>query len=151
MFSNSKYKLKEFEQIKLRGDKNNEHGVLNYLVVGIQNESLLDEKIVDNIQQQPYLAQRFTYFDCTDYLRRKILNIKGNFEVVDLLDYFWLSFKFSFTHSGYFNSEKCPETHDAIYQIACHGFDQFSDTENGKKILRGDCEIKVLRSNEEIE
>ena len=67
------------------------------------------------------------------------------------MSYICLIPNFPFTHSGYFNRGECPETHDAIYQIACQGFDQFSDTENGKKILRGDCEIKVLRLNGEIE
>jgi Alpha/beta hydrolase of unknown function (DUF900) len=148
--NNSKYKIEEFSQISiLKGDKNDESSVLNYLVVGVDNENLWDkETSKQNIQQQPYLAQKFTYFDCTDYLRRKILSIKGNFEVIDLIDYTLLSLKLPFTHNGYFDNKECPETHDAIYSIACQGFNQFSHTDNGKKILRGDCEIKVLRPAE---
>lgn len=149
--NNSKYKMREFSQIKLQDNNNDEFSVLGYLIIGMQNENLLDKKNSENIQQQPYLAQKFTYFDCTDYLRRKVLNIKGNFETVDFFDYTFLSFFYTFMHNGYFESEKCFETHDAIYTIACQGFDHFSNTDNGKEILRGDCEIKVLRPAGETE
>jgi hypothetical protein len=152
VLNNSKYKAEEFNQVSLSQSKEDRKtNVLNHLIIGMKNESFLEEESNNNIQQQPYLAQKFTYFDCTDYLRRKKINIKGNFEVVDFIDYTLLSYYYAFMHNGYFESEECSETHDAIYSIACQGFDRFSLTDNGKKILQGNCEIKVLRPAGETE
>jgi hypothetical protein len=153
VLDNSKYKAKEFNQVSLlQSKKDRKDSVLNHLIIGIRNENFLEEECNDNIQQQPYLAQKFTYFDCTDYLRRKKQkSINGNFGVLNLVDYTFLSYHYTFMHNGYFESEECSEAHDAIYSIACQGFDSFSHTENGKTILRGDCEIKVLRPAAETE
>ncbi len=157
VFDNSKYKAEEFNQVSLsQSKKDRKTSVLNHLIIGIKNENFLEEECNDNIQQQPYLAQKFTYFDCTDYFRRekKKLNIKGikeNLEVLNLVDYTLLSRHYKFMHNGYFERKECLETHDAIYNIACQGFDQFARTDNGEKILRGDCEIKVLRPAAETE
>jgi hypothetical protein len=141
-----KYKMEEFPLLEGRQDYS--MSILKYLIIGMQDENLLSKNSRD-IGEQPFLAQKFTYFDCTDYLRRKILDIKGGFEVVDFLDYTLLSFKAGFTHSGYFDSKKCPETHEAIYRIACQGFDEFAKTKNGQAILEGKHEIKVLRPSQD--
>jgi hypothetical protein len=144
--NHGKYKMEEF--LLVEGKQDYSKSILKYLIIGMQDKSLLS-KNSRGIEEQPFLAQKFTYFDCTDYLRRKILDIKGGFEVVDFLDYTLLSFKAAFTHSGYFDSEKCPETHEAIYRIACQGFDEFAKTENGRAILEGKHEIKVLRPSQD--
>jgi hypothetical protein len=141
----SKYVAEEFSLVKEAQDCS--ISILRYLIIGMKDEDLLGDKD-KSIKRQPFLAQKFTYFDCTDYLRRKILDIKGGFEIVDFIDYTLLSFKAPFTHSGYFDSNKCPETHEAIYYIACQGFDKFAETENGQAILEGKHEIKVLKSDQ---
>jgi hypothetical protein len=141
----SKYKMEGFSLAKEKQDYSS--SVLRYLIIGMQDKNLLDKENRD-IDEQPFLAQKFTYFDCTDYLRRKVLNIKGGFEVVDFLDYTLLTFKAGFTHGGYFDSKKCAETHEAIYQIACQGYEKFAETKNGQDILAGKHEIKVLRPDQ---
>lgn len=140
--NHGKYKMQEFSLVT--GKQDYSQSILRYLIIGMQDKNLLDKDSKD-IEEQPFLAQKFTYFDCTDYLRRKILDIKGGFEIVDFLDYTLLSFHAGFTHSGYFDSKKCPETHEAIYTIACQGYDKFAKTDNGKAMLAGKHEIKVLR------
>lgn len=144
----SKYKEKRFDLINIQQETSTAcpFSVLEYLIIGVQHTKLFTRGR-EEIQKQPFLAQKFTYFDCTDYLRRrvKIINTTRGLETLDLFDYFALVFQHSFTHGGYFDSKKCPETHEAIYRIACQGFDKFSDTTTGQEIISGQHEIKVLR------
>jgi Putative serine esterase (DUF676) len=145
----SKYREKRFDLINIQQPASTAcpFSVLEYLIIGVQHTKLFSRGR-ENIQKQPFLAQKFTYFDCTDYLRRKakIIKTKRGLEALDLFDYLILIFQHSFTHGGYFDNEKCPETHEAIYSIICQGFDEFSTTKTGQEIIQGQHEIKVLRA-----
>jgi hypothetical protein len=143
---NDKYTLEEFELINVH-EPNPLPGVLTDLVIGVQRK-----KLSGNSREglkKPFLAQKFTYFDCTDYLRKKARGKDNpenvNFEVLDLIDYIILLRHASFTHGGYFDQERCPETHEAIYRIACQGFEGLEKNETGQQILQGKHGIKVLR------
>jgi hypothetical protein len=144
----SKYEEKKFDLINIQQEISTAcpFSVLEYLIIGVQHTRLFNRGH-EKIQKQPFLAQKFTYFDCTDYLRRKakIINTNRGLEALDLFDYLILVFQHSFTHGGYFDSKKCPETHEAIYRVTCQGFDKFSDTKTGQEIISGRHEIKVLR------
>jgi Putative serine esterase (DUF676) len=145
----SKYQEKRFDLISIQQPISTAcpFSALEYLIIGVQHTKLFIRGR-EKIQKQPFLAQKFTYFDCTDYLRRKakIIKTSRELEVLDLFDYLILVFQHSFTHGGYFDSKKCPETHEAIYRIVCQGFDEFSTTKTGREIIKGQHEIKVLRS-----
>jgi hypothetical protein len=140
--SAQRYLMSEFAHIDYLEHKNHTGNVLHDLVIGIDHKDLSGVS-----STEPYIAQEFTYFDCTDYLRRELFpknqNL-NNYRTLKLLNYAALVLKLSQTHGGYFDFE---ETQDAIYTIACKGFDYFEGTSTGRQTLQGMSGIKVLKAD----
>jgi hypothetical protein len=154
------------------GHHNQTGNVLSDIIIGIDHKNLSK---VSNCE--PFVAQEFTYFDCTDYLRYEITaspikesEIIGyssmsaddreqsrqirseqkrskkiaKYRSLNLLNYAALVLNLSKTHGGYFDFL---ETQNAIYTIACKGFDYFNSTDVGTKMLAGHYGIKVLKAD----
>jgi hypothetical protein len=167
------YTMSKFTHLDDRASHRNQTGnVLSDIVIGIDHKDLSG---VSNCE--PFVAQEFTYFDCTDYLRYEItaspikeseiiryssMNAGANeesqqtlseyrrskkiskYRSLNLLNYAALVLNLSKTHGGYFDF---PETQNAIYTIACKGFDYFNPTDIGTKMLAGHYGIKVLKAD----
>lgn len=134
--------VSDFSKIEDEDSVNHVGNVLRSLVIGIEHENLRE---IGN--DNPFIAQEFTYFDCTNYLRSQlsIFNSNGNIEdyqQLNLLNYFFLIPKLGLTHGGYF---KFPKTEEAIYMIACKGFEDFQKSTTWDEFVDGKHGIKVLK------
>lgn len=144
MDSIDQYKTSWFHHVDRQQDDTLIVGnVLGNLIIGIEHGNLI--KAGKNI---PFVAQEFTYFDCTNYLRSELslLNTSEqqvrNYKKLRYQDYFSLVFKLSGSHGGYFMFD---DTKEAIYTIASKGFKYFEETVTGETILSDAHPIKVLR------
>jgi hypothetical protein len=134
--------VSDFSKIEDEDSINYVENVLGILVIGIEHENL--RKIGND---NPFIAQEFTYFDCTNYLRSQlsIFNSNGNikdYQQLNLLNYFFLIPKLGLTHGGYF---KFPKTEEAIYTIACKGLEDFQKSTTWDEFVDGKHGIKVLK------
>jgi hypothetical protein len=138
------YKTGQFTRIGYQPDNIHDVGnVLNNLVIGVEHDNLIK---VGN--DRPFVAQEFTYFDCTNYFRSKFYpndNNKKirNYERLKIGNYIRLIRHLSASHVQYFYEE---DTAKAIYTIACKGFDEFVVSPIGIKVLDENHLIKVLKS-----
>jgi hypothetical protein len=137
-----KYTMSRFPRV---GDElDAENVLLKKLVIGIDHE-----KLIKTTKEEPFVAQEFTYFDCTDYLRCKLSRKKENprkYQPLNLINYAALIRDIGGTHSGYFDQA---ETREAIYTLACKGFHYFQEeTVTGNEIITGVHGIKILRAND---
>jgi hypothetical protein len=173
--SSYEYYMSSFTYIQDLKDVNDKGNVLDSLVIGIDHRSLVNigDALNQEIDQEnrqieqknrqlpphqhqrlkqrvesknPLIAQRITYFDCTDYLRQRIRGKSGwNLKPLGLYDYAKLIPFIGATHGAYF-SDKNHASREAIYTIASQGFDQFCTTPNGASIIQGQEGIKILRA-----
>jgi hypothetical protein len=143
-----KYKVDNFSYIKNKQQSNHTGNVLNSLIIGIDHQDLSMIDIGDDV---PFVAQEFTYFDCTDYLRHKLS--RPNEKIIKYQplsiyrpwEYGKLLLNFSKTHGGYFDY---PETRKALYTISCKGYNGFRISDTGRDILDGIHGIKVLKADD---
>jgi hypothetical protein len=134
--------VSDFSKIEDEDSVNHVGNVLRSLVIGIEHENLRE---IGN--DNPFIAQEFTYFDCTNYLRSQLSILNPNSSIEDyrqlnLLNYFFLLPKLGLTHGGYF---KFPKTEEAIYTIACKGLEDFQKSTTWNEFVDGKHGIKVLK------
>jgi hypothetical protein len=165
-----KYRESYFSIIKPGEDPNQTGNILENLLIGVDRKNLLEagyslgreieleRKHDPNLREEvsdpenPFLAQRITYFDCTDYLRQRIRN-KAEFKGLKPMK--WQDYgslivppsRIGQSHGAYFD-RSFSASRKAIYTIVSQGFDYFKETDNGKDIRNGLSGIKILRANE---
>lgn len=140
------YITNHFNRIEAQANTNNSGNVLRNLIIGVDHSDLIE--VGDDM---PFVAQEFTYFDCTNYLRKELSIFNANnkfqsYERMTMFNYASLMLNLTATHSGYF---KYDDTRTAIYMIACHGLENFEKSSIGIKIIGDKHPIKVLRSSDE--
>jgi hypothetical protein len=139
------FAMSQFSRIVDEKDMSDDEDVLlKKLVIGVKHHELIEIR-----DELPFIAQEFTYFDCTDYLRCELSNKKENFrkyKALKLLNYASLVRYIGGTHGGYFD---LPETKEAIYTLACKGFKYFQEsTVTGDEIIKGTHGIKILKAKD---
>jgi hypothetical protein len=143
------YKTAQFTRIEHQQDDTYDVGnILGNLVIGVEHHNLIKAG-----NDQPFVAQEFTYFDCTNYFRSKFFHPKDeqknirNYGKLTISNYVRLISYLRGSHVQYFYER---ETLEAIYTIACKGFNEFIISPVGIEILDENHLIKVLKATEKI-
>jgi hypothetical protein len=145
----NQYITGQFPRIDTQQDDTHDVGnILGNLVIGVEHHNLIQAG-----HDIPFVAQEFTYFDCTNYFRSKFFpkDDKGrttrNYKQLGILNYISLLRRLPDSHVRYFYEQ---DTVQAIYTIACQGFKKFQKSSIGVEILGDDHAIKVLKATEKI-